>query len=451
MDVNRRMRLTATPPVARIQVKPVGNHNKNIQYLLVFVLLLSVFIVMASQNMITLSVTFSSLDRPQRFPGRTLNLSFGKNDDTSDKSNSTKDLHAAIVSVNETHVARVEQSGDQLTCRPRRNIAFIKTHKTGSTTLASILNRFALNHVLSCLAYRGDPLRGHIRLDILHKGSSRRFLPPLGVKVGDYAHYRGYNVLTVHVRLQPKILDYFMAKGTKYITILREPSSHFESAFFYFRAAKSLFSKGDKQSNLIKFSKSPLTYWNKLPSMSSKKIYTRNGQIFDLTLDRRIHTNRKVVESIINYLSKKMSLVLIMEYMDESLLLLKKLMCWSYEDISYVVKNNRVRTSGMSNSVRSSLQSWNWADTLLYDHFNRTLWRKIAEYGPTFQEDLATFRSILSRDYDRCVAKQTRNPKMSRVVRTKLADNSTYCRNLAGSSYRLFHNVWMRQMHRTRH
>ncbi|XP_003728912.2 galactosylceramide sulfotransferase-like [Strongylocentrotus purpuratus] len=331
-------------------------------------------------------------------------------------------------------------------CERQKNLAFIKTHKTGSTTVASIMHRYALSHRLSCVGYKSDPARGHIRFDMLNKRSNRKFIPPLGVGVGDYANYKGYNMLTVHVRYQPKILKLFMAEGTKYVTILREPSSHFESAFTFFGAEKSLF-RTRHSDNIAKFANQPSHYWHKLPR-GHKKYYTRNGQMFDLSLDRRIHTDISVVKSIINDISTKFSLVLVMEYMDESLLLLKKLMCWDYRDISYVIKNHRTHTSEMDDDVRASLRKWNWADTLLYEHFNATLWKKITEYGPTFNEDLAEFREVLQKDYDECVAEEL-TKRRRKVVKTKLANNSDYCTHLAGSTYRLFNKVYKRQMNNT--
>ncbi|XP_063956605.1 galactose-3-O-sulfotransferase 3-like isoform X2 [Lytechinus pictus] len=329
------------------------------------------------------------------------------------------------------------------TCVRQKNLAFIKTHKTGSTTVASIMHRYALSHWLSCLAYKSDPTRGHIRFDVLTERSNRKFIPPLGVRVGDYENYKDYNVLAVHVRYQPEMLKKFMAEETKYITILREPSSHFESAFTFFGAESELFG-AHHVGNIAKFAKKPSQHWNQL-SRGHKKYYTRNGQMFDLSLDQRIHTDRTIVKSIIGDIAKKFSLVLIMEYMDESLLLLKKLMCWDFRDISYVVKNHRAHTSKMADGVRAALRKWNWADNLLYEHFNVTLWKKIAKYGPTFEEDLVKFREILKEDYDECVAQELIKRK-NKIVRTELANNSEYCTNLAGSPYRLFNKVYKRQM-----
>ena len=81
-------------------------------------------------------------------------------------------------------------------------------------------------------------------------------------------------------------------------------------------------------------------------------------------------------------LDQKFSLVLIAEYLPESLILLKDLLCWSIDDIVYFKhKARRGRNRTLQENVQSKLRNWNRVDVRLNEHFNRTLWWKIKAYG----------------------------------------------------------------------
>ena len=73
--------------------------------------------------------------------------------------------------------------------------------------------------------------------------------------------------------------------------------------------------------------------------------------------------------------------MMLMEYFDESLVLLKRQLCWKMEDILFFKLNERVQKEKqhISNQVRGQIKKWNSADVLLYDEFNQTLWRPVAE------------------------------------------------------------------------
>ena len=75
--------------------------------------------------------------------------------------------------------------------------------------------------------------------------------------------------------------------------------------------------------------------------------------------------------------------VMITDYFDESMVLLKEELCWDTEDISYLKSNSR--QFGGTESVREwlgpeysqKLLDWNKADWKLYQHFNQTFNKKV--------------------------------------------------------------------------
>lgn len=134
----------------------------------------------------------------------------------------------------------------------------------------------------------------------------------------------------------------------------------------------------------------------------------RNPMMFDLGLDFRYFQNHTAIGEYIDYIGKEFDVVMIMEYFDESLVLLKQQLCWSYEDILYFKLNERQekqKRKTLDKTVKDNILSWNYADKLLYDHFNRTLWRKIKAQGKAFTRELEIFRRINERISRKCLQK----------------------------------------------
>ena len=119
------------------------------------------------------------------------------------------------------------------------------------------------------------------------------------------------------------------------------------------------------------------------------------------------YDNMTRVKNEIMKLDRDFELVLIMEYFDESLILLKKAFCWTMLDILYVKFNQRQHKPKVqiSEKVKQNIRDWNKADVMLYDHFNKTLWRKIQDYGPSFWTDLKEFRRFNSKMQSSCVGR----------------------------------------------
>ncbi|KAJ8020334.1 Galactosylceramide sulfotransferase [Holothuria leucospilota] len=282
------------------------------------------------------------------------------------------------------------------------NIVFVKTHKTGSTTLTAILNRYGFSRNLSFLLMAGAST-GHFnyKTPTLSKGRSV-FRPPIGVKKGDFTNYRNYNISAVHIRYSRKIMEALVFHGDLYyISILREPVSQFLSAFQYFELEKKYLQNVTSSST---FEEKVLTFLDLPSKVFTEGPFTWNNQIFDLGFSKDHMKNITSINQYISKLSAELDLFLIMEYFDESLILLKKLLCWEYEDIIYIKRRAQPSPGKISNpSTIDRIRLHNNADWLLYSHFNKTLWSRIAAYGPSFQDDLETFRYLSNSTLNGCI------------------------------------------------
>ena len=246
---------------------------------------------------------------------------------------------------------------------------FLKTHKTGGSTVVNILFRYGDSRNLTFAL-------GAYHLDWPHRFRLSSTLPIYGQP----------NILCSHTVFNKKPMNWlFPREISKYVTIIRNPVDNFESLFNYYHMGTSLGLGDDPVVSLEKFLERP----------SSAIINARNPMMFDLGLNQKYFQSYTAVTKYINFLNKEFDLVMIMDYFDESLILLKRLMCWEIDDIIHVKVNERLdkeRASYLSDRVKENIKLWNKADVLLFTYFNATFWRKIEMEGSGFYEDLSAFR-----------------------------------------------------------
>ena len=60
---------------------------------------------------------------------------------------------------------------------------------------------------------------------------------------------------------------------------------------------------------------------------------------YDMGLDHRNYENYTHIQHSINSLDKDFNLVLILEHFDESLIMLRRRLCWNIDDVVYFTTN----------------------------------------------------------------------------------------------------------------
>lgn len=181
-----------------------------------------------------------------------------------------------------------------------------------------------------------------------------------------------------------------MPSGTKFITILRHPISRFESAFL-FEDFPAFLGISSSSNPLYQFLRRLDKYKSEVTTM-----YTlRNGMSFDLGLDPEDFENTEVIRSFISSVEKDFDLVLLLEYFDESLVLLKRHLCWSLQDVLYLKHNARLQSfkkHHIPKQFRNVFLEWNEADVFLYHYFNQTFWEKVDSQGENFWYEVNLLR-----------------------------------------------------------
>lgn len=190
-------------------------------------------------------------------------------------------------------------------------------------------------------------------------------------------------------------MNMIMEENSKYITILRHPVSQFESSFYYFEFDRLLRLKNE--SNPIEvFLNYPDEYLYNLTLLLGDLPETMNliqsGMIYDLGYDFMDLEPDKTIATILKKLDGEFRFVMIMEYFDESLVLMKNEFCWQFDDILYIKQNQRLKKINLTEDIKQRIIRWNHADMMLYQHFNASFWKKVSKYGEQFWDDVREFK-----------------------------------------------------------
>ncbi|XP_067306301.1 galactose-3-O-sulfotransferase 2 isoform X2 [Pseudorasbora parva] len=255
---------------------------------------------------------------------------------------------------------------EAVTCQPKNHVVFLKTHKTASSTILNILYRYGDTHNLTFAL----PLNMHSQL-FYPAFFAAHFVE--GVRTRSV---KEFHILCNHMRFSSQEVRKLMPENTFFFSILRNPVAMMESLFVYYKAIPAF--------RVVKsleefFNQDGLSYNASVPGNQ----YARNILTFDFGLDNRAPETAselaKRSSEVIATVERDFQLILISEYFDESLVLLKHVLCWSLDDVSSFRLNSRSEHSRrpLSAETAERIKQWNSLDWRLYQYFNATFWKRI--------------------------------------------------------------------------
>ncbi|KAI8519293.1 hypothetical protein Bbelb_025500 [Branchiostoma belcheri] len=271
---------------------------------------------------------------------------------------------------------------------PRQKFVFIKTHKTGSMTSVLPFQRYAIYHNLTGLVAKAG---GYVSWPF----------PPAET---DYIHTpdEHYDVLFNHMVYNKTWLRSKFPANTVYISLIREPLSHLKSCMRFYSLPRLL--NITSSANPVKtFLEDPWKYRN-LSEVSFSYCNvtwdgTRNHLAFDLGYPTQGAEDLEAAERYIEELENDFTLVMLTEHLDESFVLLRRLMCWEIQDVLYDIKPKNMASYSYKSYIPTpeelaNLRKWKAVDYRLYETFNKSFWQKIAAQGPDFFRELYYFRKL---------------------------------------------------------
>lgn len=167
-----------------------------------------------------------------------------------------------------------------------------------------------------------------------------------------------------------------MPKDSFYFSILRHPVAMMESIFIYYKSIPAF----HKAHNLDDFLDNS---WRNYNATVGGNHYAHNILAFDFGFDNNIAADAEDLEErasiAIAAIERDFHLILISEYFDESMILLKHALCWSLEDVVSFKLNSRSEQTRRSllPDTAEKIKKWNTLDWRIYLHFNTTFWHKV--------------------------------------------------------------------------
>ncbi|XP_061568366.1 galactose-3-O-sulfotransferase 3 [Cololabis saira] len=277
-------------------------------------------------------------------------------------------------------------------------VVFLKTHKTGSSTVQNLLFRmgeqkratFAFPSYTFQFSYP-DKFKAEF-VEKLPKDSPN------------------FDIICSHMRLDVDELKRMMPPDSIYISILREPVQTFESVFSYYTFSVPAFSLAHKVAEtkdlrpaLSVFLESPESFWDP----KDPDGFGKNPMSFDFGLDSRDLNSSWSAN--LTLLKETFDLVMIAEHFDESLVLLGSLLKLGPEELAYVRLNARSarNVTPLDDLTKDRIRAWNSKDVQLYDFFLKLFWEKAEHYGlERLKRGVDLLRASKDRITQRCVARK---------------------------------------------
>ncbi|XP_046557860.1 galactose-3-O-sulfotransferase 2-like [Haliotis rubra] len=300
---------------------------------------------------------------------------------------------AQVDSVKDLHL-------DSKTCKEKHNFVFIKCMKCATETMATIIRRFGYTRNLSFVT----PVSNKLYLG----------WPYLMTEYDIRPSSRGYNIIMEHSIYNKTIMQKLMPKDTLYISIIREPFSHVKSTINYFKVLQILdiTSKNGLSEYLHNLEKYEVIY--KSPEKHQPRFCIPDG--FSMTKNLMSHCHGMplgfppgrddisgdpaAVDQYIQDLGKEFYFMMLVEYFHESLVLLKRKMCWTFQDILYKSVNTgnyTYKDTQPDPELVAIYKKWSPVDYKLYDYFNRTFWQTVDKQSNDFFDEVAAFDQVQKR------------------------------------------------------
>lgn len=296
---------------------------------------------------------------------------------------------------------------DPICLKSQNNFVYIKMIKCASETLAAVFRRYAFHRNLSIVL----PLEKFLYLGWPYPLDEFSYRPPKTDK--------GFNILVDHTVFNESVMDQLMQPDNVYITSIREPYKQFKSMFNYY----SLRGHCNISSSVL----DPVTeYLHNLEKYEAvykseaarpKRICIPNGfsmsrnlMAFNLGFPAGkpdgapdLSDSEEAIGSFLARIESRFRLVLLVDFFDESMVLLRRLMCWGIKDVLYSKLNEgKYATLPSTLVARDKIEeenvaiyrNWSRVDYRLYDHFKKIFWEKVSVEGLAFYRELAYYKKI---------------------------------------------------------
>lgn len=322
---------------------------------------------------------------------------------------STQEALRYLNVTNETVNGRWSNTGKLATT----SVMFLKTHKTGSSTLQNIFFRFAVSRGLEVAlpAYLSSflypTLNFHHTL-VLQNTS-------INAPCCDFVLH--------HLVMDSEEIRKVVRPTAAWVTILRNPISLFISSYQYYNVSRCT-----KGRTLITLD---LDKYRDLNTSKCQAIRMQiaNMQAYDLGI-KAYGYKGCAIDTFIKDVDQIFDVVLINEMYDESLIVMMHKLHWSFYDIIHLRHNMQHQKNSTSSVIKMlperqlrKIEEYNTADKRLYEHFRSKMIQQISqleEAGVNITDEVIQLRQLNKRVYSKCVAETVPSSSLRGVQDLKM-------------------------------
>eukprot|EP00904_Undaria_pinnatifida_P012659 jgi/Undpi1/8523/HiC_scaffold_25.g10990.m1 len=266
------------------------------------------------------------------------------------------------------------------------DIAFVKTHKTGSTTMAAILYRYAIRHDMK-IAHSGKGTSVDLKkfADEVEEGSRER-VDIMHYHISGNGHLSGSwsDAYDNYLRIMQD------PDHINFVTVMREPRSHFISYYYYYL-------QPDNQLSIEEF----LTKHPRGDHQSQRLHNPLSAEFGVATLTQ--------MEHLIAHELSVFKLIFPTERFDEGLMVLRRLLGWSMIDMTYLYLNETKagakRWDGktfvdppsfddLPEKIQNKIDDLTLLDQLLYTAAQEEYTKRLEPVSDVIEADLGEFQEL---------------------------------------------------------
>lgn len=282
------------------------------------------------------------------------------------------------------------------------HVAFLKVHKTASSTAQNVFLRFGDARNLTFVLAHTKGESGWLNVISYNNSitSTNIVPPPRG------SHF---DILCNHVIYDRESFERVLPKDTVYIGIVREPLSRFQSAMKYFSPHFILKLPGPQP--LLEYSKNPLTYEPSHPRLSqtNNRMAVEFGFPENLFPGKSLSESKSDISKYIDKLDDEFKFIIISERFDESMVLMKRYLNWSLKDVLYMDQNVAGSATNtrkiVPEAAKDDIKKFLYLDVALYKFAMERFNKQINAEGEDFTNEVKFFKLIREKVKTFCKSK----------------------------------------------
>ena len=272
-------------------------------------------------------------------------------------------------------------------------VYFVKVHKTASTSVQMILNRYGAKRGLKFGAFNvpdGTPYPQVASPALLYEDHRR-------------PNFRPIDIMHESAIYDPAIARSYMRTKYKLIGSIREPLTHISSLIDSLDPRSQKYALSDTDDKLEQFLKDPDAF-SGTPNFDT----LQNAQAKHYGLMQ--HNNHMNESGFIETIDKTFDMILITERLDESLLLMKRKFGWTLGDIMYLSRNVRAQdwipslSSKREGHIETMHREYSPVDYLIYEYFSHKLQTELDQQPSEFWQQLLNYKAVKDKFSSFCTS-----------------------------------------------